>query len=487
MDLYFSDAFAVSERDLEQFGAFNISLVTDLPLFIDPFLLFSSEKAEYQQLHGEMIRYLRFLRGKSEQGAVLPALVDAWYRFGEVKQNWLGFCQTANAGRGLGRQFADALNANLVSVFRDFGSERVTRGSHIEKLCLIDAGVGRDMVSDFTTNLVKDYLLGFTERFACAHIDPSLRRSFAIPRARFSYDLECWMPATYVLPVFHDDFVLLTPKDILTKDETWISRSDLARRFQDIPDAIDNAQLRALVNNYLCTVIPQDREPTKDEYDTAVSGALRRFPELIDYYIRMKEDAGDQAVSSSRAKVVESNRLYVRQFGDLVKLIEEHTPFYHVPGTTREETRQKITFFKDVIENKGGHRIFYVDGRPVRKETDVHILFRLVWHSTPSDVSREVDDGRGPADFKISRGAADKTIVEFKLAANSQLKRNLLRQAEIYKAASDAQTAFKVILFFTEAEQARAEGILDDLGLLGHRNITLVDARLDNKPSASKA
>jgi hypothetical protein len=35
----------------------------------------------------------------------------------------------------------------------------------------------------------------------------------------------------------------------------------------------------------------------------------------------------------------------------------------------------------------------------------------------------EVNDGRGPADFKIARGAGDKTIV--KLAKNSHLKRNL--------------------------------------------------------------
>jgi hypothetical protein len=42
--------------------------------------------------------------------------------------------------------------------------------------------------------------------------------------------------------------------------------------------------------------------------------------------------------------------------------------------------------------------------------------------------------------FQISRGAADKTIVEMKLAKNTQLKRNLERQIEIYKKASDAKT-----------------------------------------------
>ena len=41
--------------------------------------------------------------------------------------------------------------------------------------------------------------------------------------------------------------------------------------------------------------------------------------------------------------------------------------------------------------------------------------------------------GRGAVDFKISRGSKDKTLVEFKLAKNTQLKRNLKNQVKIYE------------------------------------------------------
>jgi len=114
MHIYFSDHFGVSEDVLDEYGAFNISLVTDLPLFIDPFLLFSSDRSEYQDLHESMIRYLRFLRDKSESGMVSAPLIQAWYCFPEVQQNWLGFCRSGNTGRGLGKKFATALDANLV-------------------------------------------------------------------------------------------------------------------------------------------------------------------------------------------------------------------------------------------------------------------------------------------------------------------------------------------------------------------------------------
>lgn len=98
-----------------------------------------------------------------------------------------------------------------------------------------------------------------------------------------------------------------------------------------------------------------------------------------------------------------------------------------------------------------------------------------------------MNDGRGPADFKISRGSDDKTIVEFKLAKNTHLRRNLEKQAEIYQRASDAEHAIKVIVYFTAEELEKVQRILVDLGLAASPDIVLIDARADNKPSGSKA
>ena len=53
--------------------------------------------------------------------------------------------------------------------------------------------------------------------------------------------------------------------------------------------------------------------------------------------------------------------------------------------------------------------------------------------ATEYDVNREVNNGRGPVDFKVSKGSKDTTLVEFKLASNTKLKKNLENQVEIYK------------------------------------------------------
>src|SRR5688572_21831274 len=219
-DIYFTDFFRVSEAALEEFGAFNVSLISDLPLFVDPFLLFNSDNPAYQELHAQIIGYMRFLKDRTLEGAISPGLVEAWFSFPEVKQNWLGFSRTGNSGHGLGRHFASSLYRNFNSVFRNFGSEVVTHGSHLEKLCLIRDGVGRDMMSDFTTNLIKGHLAEYTQSFAFEHIHAAQRRRVAIPKARFNYETRSWATETFELPAIRDDFVLLTPKDILTKEET---------------------------------------------------------------------------------------------------------------------------------------------------------------------------------------------------------------------------------------------------------------------------
>jgi hypothetical protein len=70
VNIYFTDWFNVTPDVLEQHGALNISLVNDLPLFIDPFLLFTSKKKAYQQLHDRMIDYLKYLRDRSAEGNI---------------------------------------------------------------------------------------------------------------------------------------------------------------------------------------------------------------------------------------------------------------------------------------------------------------------------------------------------------------------------------------------------------------------------------
>jgi hypothetical protein len=480
MPSYFSDIFNIDEKILEDHGAFNVSLIVDLPLFVDPFLVFK----KYPALHDDIIKYLRFLYSKSISAQSDLGQLEAWYYFREIKQNWFGFCAAGNSGSGLAHEFAISLNRNLGLLLSDFDRRGITQSVHLEKLCLIKEGVGKDRISDFTTNLIKKHLAEYTQVFAEKYLKSDQKRKIVVDKVHFNYTTERWEPDAFILPYFNKDYVLLTPKDMLTKDDSWINKTEFHDKFLDIPNSIPDGQLRAEINNYLASVIPN--KPQQKDYAKAINLASERYPILIDYYIKSKEDTSEEALKRSIDKVFVSQQVYVEQFGQFVLFLSTNSLFYSIKGDTADEALERIHFLKDIVENKGGWKWFWYKGIPIRREEDIHILYRLTWRNSPSDVSREVNDGRGPADFKISRGSQDKAIVEFKLASNPQIKRNLEHQTEIYKKASDAKTGYKVIFYFSYEEYVKITGILDELNLRNDATVVLVDARADNKPSASK-
>lgn len=478
--IYFSDFFDVSTTSISEYGAFDISLINDLPLFIDPFLLFNSEDAKYQELHQAIIRYMLFLKQQSSQD-LKGGLVKAWFHFPEVRQNWLGFSKTGNSGRGLGSSFALSLKRNFTTIFSNFGNEKES-GTHLGKLTLIKNGVGKDNISDFTCNLIKGYLAEYTQQFALANIHPSKLSKFHIDKTSFNYTTKTWVSKQYTLPKFGSDFVLLTPIDILTKDDAWISHNGFIEDFNSILHSVGNDPLRAQIESYFISQLPIQANKAKRE--VAIEKVVKKYPVLLDQYVKIQEGSGKDATSISAQKVQAAQQLFVAHLRRLIELLDE-TKFYEISTNSNIEGMKRIEYLKHVIEKQDGYRIFYINGKPISRESDLQIMFKLTWFASAYSADAEVNNGRGPSDFLISYGSNDKSIIEFKLAKNSQLERNLQHQAEIYTDASRAtHPPIKVILFFKQSELIKVQSILSRLKLDKSKNIVLIDAT--QKSSASK-
>ncbi len=486
-NIYFSDFFDVSPEVVDLYGAFNISVINDLPLFIDPFLLYDSDEAKYRALHDDIILYLKFLRDRAVADELNEGNVAHWFLFKEVKQNWLGFSRTGNAGTGLGKKFAESLCGNLKSVFRDFGSETVTDGSHLEKLSLLDGGVGRDHLSDFTTNLIKGFLLEYTQTFAQAHIAVGRRRRFRVDKVHFDYSTQRWKDATFELPYLpglSGHYVILTPKEILTRDEAWINQGDLLDQFTQLRTSLSDDSLRAQVNSHFLARITE--KSTEDEKRKAALSTITKFHQLLDFYILRKERDAPKAHAVSSEKVRDTHRQFVENVTALVSNLLAGTEFYE-EGNSYDASLKRVHFLKRVIESSDGYRLFYLKGKPIKREADLHTMFRLTWYASSFDVNSEVNNGRGPVDYKISKGARDKSLVEFKLASNSGLRRNLEHQVKVYEQANDTKSSIKVIMCFSDAEYEKVHKMLRDLKLHEKESVVVIDANSENKPSGSKA
>jgi len=162
------------------------------------------------------------------------------------------------------------------------------------------------------------------------------------------------------------------------------------------------------------------------------------------------------------------------------------TPSNDKNHESHSESIKRVQWLKNIIENQGGHEIFFKDGEIITREKDLHVLYNLTWFSTKCDVNKEVNNGRGPVDFKISIGL-DQTLIEFKLASNTHLKKNLQKQLDIYAKANDDPAKIIVIICVTEKQEKRVKNILQELELDKDKNVIVIDGRNDNKPSASAA
>jgi hypothetical protein len=328
-------------------------------------------------------------------------------------------------------------------------------------------------------------LLEYTQKFARDHLDPEDCDTFSVPRAVFNYETETWATRDYYLPRFGGDYLLLTPTDMLTRDDTWISHSDMIHKFGRLPEAVPDAELRGQINQYFRSRL--GRKPNAKERDQAAQRTIQAFPELIDYYIKLQEEDGDAAQSVSTQKVDDTRRILVDQIKQVVEQLEQGGEFYSKPECTYTEALARVKWFKGYIENQDGYKLINRAGQPFSKETEVQLFFGLIWYRADFDINREVNNGRGPVDYKVSLGAADKTLIEFKLGSNKSLKRNLEKQLPIYEAANRTRSSIKVIVYYTKEDEERVEKILKELKLEKEASIVLIDARSDNKPSASKA
>ncbi len=377
--MYFSEVFGIDPEVMERENAFDISLVSDLPLFIDPFLIFQSSNPSYRKLHDSIVRYVKFLQAKSIGNSIASHQMQEWFHFKEVKQNWLGFSVGTNRGNGLKTTFAKGAIAGLVGPVKDFGSEGITKGSHVERMFLFTSGTGKDGLSDFITNLCKEFLLTFTAGFAKRHLNDNQCMEMRVPRVSFNYESERWQEGTFRLPVYRTEYVLLTPTNLLTHAIPWINRPELFQKFGGIVDSMEDSHLRGQVNDYLSQKLapppnhPRDKpfKPSKQDEKEAQEELLQRYPQIANWYVKEKELDGATAIQLSQVKVVRAADIYRTR---VVRFVEDHlrtTGFFDADISDRLQLEKK---FCEAMKH-GGESLFLANGRVVEglSSTDVDL------------------------------------------------------------------------------------------------------------------
>ena len=270
---------------------------------------------------------------------------------------------------------------------------------------------------------------------------------------------------------WNNSIIQITPKNILTKDESWINKKEMIEDFSNICSSISNEELRAKLEKYVNDILLENYNA--QEWKKAVKQTIEKFPEFIDYFIRMKEINGKEAHIRSDLKIRETQELFIELVSNLVEELYHHTNFYQQSYDTLKDTYQRIIFLKNIIENNDEFKHSY-QKKLIKKQSELQLLLRLIWFVRPSYVDNDIKIDLNPLGYESSRSSKGKMLVEFKLASNKKLKLSL--ENLIKKYGTENFESIKVIIFFSPQEYSNVNRILSELNLKVGKNIVLIDA-----------
>jgi hypothetical protein len=186
----------------------DVDVTDDIPLFVDPraLLLLPSPWAQacVEMVKDFFNRVLRAIQDqKHDEAKTLLAGLS------EPNETHLGLSIGASRGRAVGRGRA----AELWDALRQ--SEAVHRGliEEIEDTVLLVPGIGPDIVSDITTNVIREPLIEYTQAACQAYgipMDPEVASGRLWDPAN-----ERWFEKLVQLPVANQRRLLLVPKSIV--------------------------------------------------------------------------------------------------------------------------------------------------------------------------------------------------------------------------------------------------------------------------------
>jgi hypothetical protein len=254
----------------------------DLPLGIDPFLMFKSRDETLQQLHSILLDTFNHGVQLVHQGKLEDArkLLD----FPEVQDIGLGYTRKGKRGVGVGNYLTELIIETLL------GSPALCeRGvKHIEEMQLVSVGIGPDRISDISANILKKYLIEYTQKQCNIW---SIPLSSGVPVAHIlDPDTRQWYDGYFDLPTssYDNTPIILVPRR-LVRTLPWINYDDFLRMEF-------TSYLRAKkVRNQLKSLRSQTTSKSKQE----IVAVVRSEVERIDRYIAAKEASAPEAQPST--------------------------------------------------------------------------------------------------------------------------------------------------------------------------------------------
>lgn len=236
-------------------------LEEDIPLYVDPFLLWKSPSLQDNSLHTVLINafnHLGLLISKGREREAIEILKES----SECAEVGLG---SSKDKKGL--KIGDQTASSILSLFSDIPLLSKSGFTHFEEIQMFVQGISKDRISDMTCSFIKSFLIDFTLENAEKYRIPL----FKTENLRvYDYKTNKYKEETISLPQNPGNGmpIILVPKRWL-RYSPWINYEDYfeSHYIKNIDEKIDNGELgRVKILNF-----------NRQNYD------------MVQSYIRIKE------------------------------------------------------------------------------------------------------------------------------------------------------------------------------------------------------
>jgi hypothetical protein len=150
-----TDYFGVHRSQAELDFAIQF-LYEDLPLYLDPFLLWKSPSQQDQALHTSITNSFNHLNYLTKKGRDVEA-VDTLITLTECREVGLGLSKSRRGNRIGADQAREVLH-----LFKDIPEYSQFGFTHFEVIQLYVSGISKDRISDIACNYLKSFLIDYT-------------------------------------------------------------------------------------------------------------------------------------------------------------------------------------------------------------------------------------------------------------------------------------------------------------------------------------
>lgn len=472
MALSVSDHVGVPPSKFARTGAFDAVLDVDSLLFIDPLLLrktrvpeFKGSYAKIEQRFKDVGKLLALSNGTVNDPFWKQA--ERLFRFSEVQGLCVGYSSKGTGGAGMG----PGLRAAVLSTGKAIIDAGVKDPEIFELMGLFQEKVGPDRISDMIARIIIDDIAAYTQRV----LDRLSVTTEPLPFER--------MTIASVKNPFNNRPILLVPRSVLRD-------LPIAHSWDEIGDVVAfNETLRAELNRLLGGAWSASKLWKLSKAD--LRDFVVRHPEFLREFVKAYREAVPKEYDFDRDPVGEVVWYRASKDAAVQFPLSLALPAQPTPADVLNVVLTICKHFKQLLENNGLNTLLYDGGKPKHESAAQKLFFGVAdayCEANKLDLSRESNAGRGPVDFKVSHGYANRVVVETKLSTNGRLLHGLTKQIGEYQKAEKSTTAVYVVIDVggSRNQLNRLQSEIKARQKAGARlpEFALVDARI--RPSASK-